>query len=206
MAQPGPNRFLLRSLALLLAVVLVGCVPTQQEIGAAIMAMNKAFQADYEAMLAKNGVRSYKVRTLDAFVALHAAFGKLGMGIVDQDPELGTLSAIAAAPRPLDANEWRQAAAVDLPRIRQIARPFVGAIAAETIKFEPEGLDIVINATLLDINGATEVSMTARMRQVAPPPSNLPRREYPPPTAANLALGKIWLRFEQELRLARKIP
>lgn len=193
-------------MALLLAVVLSGCAPTQQEIGSAITAMNQAFQADYEAMLARNGVRSYKVRSLDAFVALHAAFGKLGMGIVDQDAQLGTLSASAPAPRPLDANEWRQAAAVDLPRIRQIARPYIGAVAAETIKFEPEGLDIVINATLLTVNDSTEISVTTRMRQVAPPASNLPRREYPPPTAVNMALDKIWRQFEQELRLAGKIP
>lgn len=193
-------------MALLLAAGLAGCAPTQQEIGSAITAMNQAFQTDYEAMLAKNGVRSYKVRPLDAFVALHATFGKLGMGIVDQDAQLGTLSASAPAPRPLNANEWRQAAAVDLPRIRQIARPYIGVIAAELIKFEPEGLDIVINATLLSVNDSTEIAVTTRMRQVAPPPSNLPRREYPPPTAVNMALDKIWLQFEQELRLARKIP
>jgi hypothetical protein len=193
-------------MTVLVIVASAGCTPTQQEIGSAINAMNKAFQADYEAMLANKGVRSYKVRSMDAFVALHAAMGKLGMGIVDQDAELGTLNASAPAPRPLNAQEWQQAAAVDLPRIRQIARPYIGAVAAETIKFEPQGLDIVINATLLRVDDATEISLTARMRQVAPPPSNLPRREYPPPTAVNMALDKIWLQFEQELRLARKIP
>ena len=193
-------------MAVLLALALSACAPTQQEIGAAITAMNKAFQADYEAMLASNGVRRYKLRPQEAFVALHAAFGKLGLGIVDQDPELGTLSASAAAPRPLDASEWRQAAATDLPRIRQIARPFIGPIAAEAIRFEPEGLDIIINAALLSVDGSTEIALTTRMRQVAPSPSNLPRREYPPPAAVNMALDKIWRQFEQELRLAGKLP
>ena len=189
---------------ILLVLGLAGCA-SQQDISAAISAVNKAFQADYEAMLVDKGVRTYKVRPQDAFVALHAAFAKLGMHIADQDPEIGTLSAVAPAPRPLDTSEWRQAAMVDLPRMRQIARPHVG-LMAEMISFEPEGLEIVINATQLYVDGGTEISLTARMHETAPPRSNMPRREYPPPTAANLALDKVWRQFEQELRQARKIP
>ncbi len=194
----------LLTLAAALALALAGC-PSQPEVGAAIEAVNKAFQADYEAMLADKGVRRHKVRRMDAFVALHATMGKLGMRIADQDPDIGTLSADAPAPRPLDAQEWRQAAAVDLPRMRDIARPHVGPMA-EMIKFEPEGLEIVIHATVIEIDGASEVSLTTRMREVAPARTNLPRREYPPPTAVRLALDKIWRQYETELRAARKIP
>ncbi len=203
MTQPGFFRCFAH-LACAGCLALAGCA-SQQEIGAAIQAVNKAFQADYEAMLADKGVRMYKVRQLDAFVALHAALGKLGMHVTDQDPDIGTLNASAPAPRPLDAQEWRQAAAVDLPRMRQIARPHVGALA-DMIGFEPEGLEIVINATVLDADGAAEVSLTTRMREIAPAKSNLPRREYPPPTGVNMALDKIWRQLDQELRKARKIP
>lgn len=193
-----------RRFALALSMAMVGCA-SDQDKGAAIRAVNQAFQADYEAMLADQGVRTYKVRRMDAFVALHATFGKLGMRIADQDPDIGTLTAHAAAPRPLNAQEWRQAAAVDLPRMREIARPHVGLLA-EMIRFEPEGLEIVINATVLDADGGCEVSLTTRMRETAPPRTNMPRREYPPPTGVRLALDKIWRQFEQELRAARKMP
>lgn len=193
-----------RSFALALSMALAGCA-SDQDKGAAIGAVNQAFQADYEAMLADQGVRTYKVRRLDAFVALHATLGKLGMRIADSDPDIGTLTADAPAPRPLNAQEWRQAAAVDLPRMREIARPHVGMLA-EMIRFEPEGLEIVIHAAVLDAGGGSEVSLTTRMRETAPPRTNMPRREYPPPTAVRLALDKIWRQFEQELRAARKLP
>ncbi len=195
---------LVRALATTLTLALAGCAG-QQEIGAAIQAVNKAFQADYEVMLADKGQRSYKVHRMDAFVALHATLGKLGMRISDQDPDVGSISAYAPAPRPLDEREWRQASAVDLPRMREIARPHVGLLA-EMIRFEPEGLEIVIHATVVGIAGASEVSLTTRMREVAPPRNNMPRREYPPPSAVRLALDKIWSQFEQELRAAGKLP
>ncbi|HEY3046516.1 MAG TPA: hypothetical protein VGJ72_03480 [Polaromonas sp.] len=193
-----------RSFALALSIAMVGCA-SDQDKSAAINAVNQAFQADYEAMLADKGVRTYKVRRMDAFVALHATFGKLGMRVTDQDPDIGTLTADAAAPHPLNAQEWQQAAAADLPRMREIARPHVGLVAA-MIRFEPEGLEIVIHATVLDVGGGSEVSLTTRMRETAPPRTNMPRREYPPPTGVRLALDKIWRQFEQELRAARKIP
>ena len=78
--------------------------------------------------------------------------------------------------------------------------------AAEFINFEPQGLLVVINGTTLDSPGGSEISLTMRLREVAPPPSGMPRREYPPPTGVRLGLDKIWAQFEQELRAARRIP
>ncbi|WP_137895182.1 hypothetical protein [Ramlibacter sp. 2FC] len=198
--SPGRRRWVCA-----LSIALAACA-SDQDKSAAVAAVNRAFQADYESMLADKGVRTYKVRRTDAFVALHAALGKLGMRIADQDPDIGTLAAEAPAPRPLNAQEWRQTADADLPRMREIARPHVGMLA-ELIRFEPEGLEIVIYATVLDAGGgSSEVSLTTRMRETAPPRTNMPRREYPPPTAVRLALDKIWRQFEQELRAARKLP
>lgn len=190
---------------LVLSLALTACTPPPEQIADAIGAVNRAFQADYESMLSTDGVRVYRVRRGDAFVALHAAFARIGMQITNSDPDVGTLTAAAAAPLPLSAQEWHQAGQADLPRMREIARVHVGPMA-EFISFEPEGLEVVINAALLDSPGGVEVSLTARMREVAPPRSNMPRREYPPPTAARLALGKLWQGYERELRQAGKIP
>jgi hypothetical protein len=181
-----------------------GCA-SREEIRGAITDVNLAFQADYEKTLSEKGTRTFKVRRGEAFVALHAALARLGMRVIDQDPALGTLAVEAAAPRPLDAAEWRKAADADLPRLREIARRHVGWVA-ETIRFEPEGIDILVNATLVESGGATEISLTTRMREVAPPTSGLPRREYPPPTAVRIALDKIWAQTEAELRAALRMP
>ena len=192
------------ALCVAFAALAAGCA-SQEQIRDAILEVNRAWQKDYEGILADKGIRNYKVARMDAFVALHAGLSRLGMRIVDQDPDLGTLNVEAPAPRPLDAAEWRRAADADLPRMREIARRHVGVLA-ELITFEPEGLIIVINATVVEIPGGTEVSLTTRMREVAPPKSGMPRREYPPPTAVRMALDKIWAQLESELRAARKIP
>ena len=187
-----------------LAVVAAGCA-SPEAIRDAINEVNKAFQADYERILAEEGTRTYKVRHGDAFVALHAALSRLGMRIESQEPEVGYLNVYAPAPSPLDAQEWRQAAEADLPRMRELACPIIG-VTCQFIAFEPEGLQIVINATVLEAGAGTAVSLTTRMRETAPPKSGMPRREYPPPTGVRIALRKIWAQFEQELRAARKIP
>jgi len=41
------------------------------------------------------------------------------------------------------------------------------------------------------------------MREIAPPQSGMPRREYLPPSAVRMGLDKIWSEFERELRSQR---
>jgi hypothetical protein len=126
------------------------------------------------------------------------------MEVTDQNPALGYLSVSGPAPRPLDLPEWREAEKADLPRAREIIAKPLGSIAAGLFTFEPEGLAIVMNVTLIPKGAGCEIALTMRMRETAPPKSDLPRREYPPPTAVRKGLDKIWTVFEQELRTARR--
>jgi hypothetical protein len=89
--------------------------------------------------------------------------------------------------------------------MQQIAVRHIG-LPAYLITFEPEGLEIVINATVLPAPGGSEISLTARMRQVKPPPSGMPRREYAPPTGVHKALDKIWAQIERELGVKGRSP
>ncbi|HEX9185129.1 MAG TPA: hypothetical protein VF876_17885, partial [Burkholderiales bacterium] len=57
----------------------------------------------------------------------------------------------------------------------------------------------VITATVLPAFNGSEISLTARMRQLKPPPSGMPRREYAPPTGVHMAIDKMWVRIEQTL-------
>jgi hypothetical protein len=142
----------------------------------AIKAVNDDFKVEYEKILAEMGVRRYKVRSTDTFVAMHSAMAKLGMRIVDQDPALGTLMVDAPAPRPLDLKEWGKARDSDLPRLRELAGKCVGSFAAQMIRFEPEGLEVVIHATLVEVDGESEIALTARMTEMAPPELRAARR------------------------------
>lgn len=180
------------------ALLATGCA-TDDQIRGALIDVNNEFRQQYERILAENGTRVYKVKRQEAFNATRIALARLAMRIGGQSEELGYLNVFAPAPIPLSPDEWRQAADRDLPKLRELAKKHVGLLAY-FVRFEPEGLEIVINTTTIEVPAGTEVSLTMRMREIAPPPSGMPRREYPPPSAVRMGLDKIWRELEAELK------
>jgi hypothetical protein len=187
----------LRLCAIVLLVLASGCVSEQQKIGA-INAVNDVLRKDYERILAEDGTHTYNVPRDQAFDAMRVAFGRLGMLVADQSPDLGILTVYAPAPRPITDDEWRQAANADLPKVREIVVQRVGPLGY-LFTFEPQGLDIVVTATALPVRSGTSISLTMRMREVAPPKTGYPRREYAPPTGVRMGLRTIWAAIEREL-------
>lgn len=188
-----------------LVLVAAGCV-SEGEKRNAVNAINAEFRKDYEAILAKNGTRVYKVTRAEAYDAIRVSLAGLGMTVESQDPVLGYVNVFAPAPLPLSPAEWRQAADADLPRTREIIRPYVGIVGDMFFNFEPRGLETVISGTVVEVPGGTEVSFTARMREIASPQSGFPRREYLPPTAVQMGLDKMWDRLEREFKTTRRKP
>jgi hypothetical protein len=137
---------------------------------------------------------------------VRAAMSQLGMRMDGQDADLGYLNFSAPAPLPLNMQEWGEVARADLPLMRDIAARHVGLIPSWFVSFEPQGLEIVINATVVQLGADSEVSLTMRMRQVTPPPSGMPRREYAPPTGVHKGLDKIWGQIERELGVRGRSP
>ena len=182
----------------LLVCLLAACASDQQKINA-IQAVNQGFRTEYEKLLADKGSRSYRVARADAFLAMRVTLASLGMRTEQQDLSLGHLAVAGAAPAPLSDEEWRTASAADLPLLQRLIEPHVG-LAANFVKFEPQGLEVVINATVLEAAAGTEVSLTVRLRETAPPRSGWPRREYVAPQLLKVGLEKIFSAFERELR------
>jgi hypothetical protein len=185
-------------------LVLAGCV-SQDTKRDAINDINFAFKAEYEGALAKNGTRVVNASSGEAFDAAIGALVSLGFVITHQTRGLGYVRAEAPAPLPLSRSEWDRAAAADLPRAKEILRPHIGALA-EMFKFEPEGIDTVITATIIEVRGGSEVSLTMRMREVAPPQTGMPRREYPPPSALRVGLDKVWGALDRQLKAPTRRP
>jgi hypothetical protein len=189
-----------------LAALVAGCevLPTEKRIEA-VNAINKTFRADYEAILAENGTRTFKVTRAEAYDAIRVSMARLGMTVEAQDPVLGYVNVYAAAPLPLNQKEWEEAAAADLPRTRDIIGPHVG-IFRHFFNFEPRGLESVISGTVVETAAGAEISFTARMREIAPPESGFPRREYLPPTSVRMALKKMWAEIEREFKATYRRP
>jgi hypothetical protein len=187
---------------IVVVLVLASCFTTETKRDA-INEINRVFKAEYEAILARDGTRAFKVSPSRAFDAAIAALVKLGFVVQQQSRGLGYVNAEAPAPLPLSRAEWDRTSAVDLPKAKEILRKYFGPLA-ESFTFDPEGIDIVINATILETNAGSEVSFTMRMREVAPPKSGLPRREYPPPTALRAGLEQLWDALDRELKTASR--
>ena len=192
-----------RALCLGAAALLVGCATDEQKRNA-INEVNAEFRSEYERILAERGTRLYRVRFDEAYSALRIALARVGMRVGDQSPSIGYLHVFGPAPAPLTKDEWDRAAEQDLPKLREIAGKHVGLLG-RFVKFEPEGLEVLINATALEVRNGVEISLTARMREIAPPKSGMPRREYLPPSAVRMGLDKIWSEFEREVRGAKSL-
>jgi len=184
--------------------------PTPEQFHRAFTVLNEKFRVEYERALDERGSRTLQTSRTSAFDALHAGLVRLGMIVESRDPDVGTLTVAAPAPRPLSADEWRRTVQSDLPMMAAILCPILGSYCTG-IKFEPDDYVIAINATVRGTDGGgSEITLTTRMREIAPRPG-MPRRDYPPPTGVRMALDKIWAAFdqalaEQEKRGARKAP
>ena len=172
--------------------------PTPEQYVKAFTLLNERFRAEYERALDERGSRSLRIDRASAFAALHAGLVRLGMIVENRDPDVGTLTVAAPAPRPLSADEWRRTVQSDLPMMAGILCPILGSYCT-AIKFEPDDYVIAINATVRGTDGGgSEIALTTRMREIAPRPG-MPRRDYPPPTGVRMALDKIWAAFDQAL-------
>ncbi|HSS69121.1 MAG TPA: hypothetical protein VLQ46_00530 [Casimicrobiaceae bacterium] len=191
-------------LALAAIAVVAGCV-SQETKRDAINDINEAFKVEYEAALAKDGSHVVNAGPGDAYDAVYASFVKLGLVVRQGSRGLGFISAEGPAPLPLDRSEWDRAAANDLPKTKELLRRHIGALA-EFFHFEPEGLDTVMTATIIGARDGAEISFTMRMREVVPAKSDLPRRDYPPPTALRIGLEKLWSAVDRELATLPRKP
>jgi hypothetical protein len=171
--------------------------PSREQIAAALSELNKAFQAAYERILDERGSRSDLAPRATSFAALEAGLRRLGMIVESRDPDGGTLTVAAPAPRPLSMEEWQRVVQEDGPMMMRVLCPKLGEYCRK-LAFAPDDFVIVINATVLTTaNNSSRITLTTRMREIVERPG-LPRREYPPPTGVHMALDKIWTEYERE--------
>ena len=180
--------------------LLCSCAPIDDEQKIeAILTVNTHLQTCYESTLAENGTRVFaKLSRADALAAMGATMRALDARVEDEDTSLGYLLAVAPAPRPLSDSDWQAALEKDLPHLRKIVAGVVG-FRGNWVEFEPEGLNVILRAVLLDSGTGTEISLTMRFDETAPPKKGYPRRSYPPCEATRIGLEKIWTTFEHEL-------
>jgi len=180
------------------ALLIAGCASDQQKINA-IHAVNEGFRVEYEQILGEIGKRQVGLPPREALVALRVTLAGLGLHTEAQDPDLGLLACVGPAPRPLTDAEWEQASGQDTALLRTLIEPHVG-VASKFVRFEPQGLDVVISGTVVAQGSGSEIALTVRLREVSAPRSGWPRREYVGPHLLRVGIEKIWAALDQEVR------
>jgi len=184
-----------------LAVTLVASCVNRNLLIRAAHRVSDEFCQRYEVILRERGTRVYPRRRDDAVYRLRTAAMNLRMGIESYDLDLGYVRFSAPAPLPLTLREWSEVAENDLPLMRGIVEQEAGWMMKWLVAFEPEGLDIVINATAVTVSRGSEVTLSMRMRETKPPPTGFPRRECPPPTGVHRGLDKLWAAIDEAMEV-----
>lgn len=184
-----------------LAALLSGCLEpdvTDPKIRDAIKEVNGAFGIAYQKMLHELGSRRYPLDQASACRAMERVLTSMGFRIQRREGDY-FLHVVAPAPLPLNSAEWALARSLDEPALRTIAIRHVG-FKGNLAKLQPDGLEVNGYLTLLPVADGVEISITMRMLETKPAAANsiLPRREYPPPHAAQIGFEKIWQRFGSE--------
>jgi hypothetical protein len=192
-------------LALLGAALMAGCA-SKDDLRSAAEEVSEVFRVEYERILKERGTRVYPRRGDDAVYRVRTAALQLGMRVESYDLDLGYVRFSAPAPQPLNMREWGEAADKDLPLMRKIVEKHVGWLLKWAVPFEPDGLDIVINVTVVPVSFGSEVTLSMRMRELRPPPTGMPRREYPPPTGVQKGLDKIWAAIDAAMEVKPRAP
>jgi len=198
-----------RFLLVLISILLLGakCVEvdvTDPKVAAAMTEINLSFKGGYQKLLSDMGTRHFNVNRPVAFSGMLKALENLGFTITNTEGDY-YIYVTGPAPTPLDAQDWEKVKDTDESTLKKIAAKHIG-IKGNFAKLEPDGLNIEGFVTILEASGGVDITITFRMKEIKPQPpeSILPRREYPPPTAARIGYEKIWYQFENmALPLAR---
>lgn len=179
---------------------------TDQRVADTVHEINAVFREGYQEMLTDIGTRHFDIDQQTAFTAMKHTLESLGFENINTEADY-YLSGFAPAPLPLDDRDWKQAMVKDEPVFKKIAVKHLG-VKGNFATFEPEGLEIngIVTIVENDTRGGVDISITMRMVEIKPQPpeSILPRRDYPPPTAARIGFEKVWRFFEEQaLPMAR---
>ncbi len=186
----------------LISILLLGAKCTEVDVtdpkvANALAEINLSFKYSYQKLLSDMGTRHFNVNRPVAFSGMLKTLENLGFTIKNTEGDY-YIFVTGPAPTPLDAQDWEKVKDSDQSTLRKIASKHIGMIKGGLAKLEPDGLNIEGFVTILEAYGGVDITITFRMKEIKPQPpeSILPRREYPPPTAARIGYEKIWYQFE----------
>ena len=173
------------------------CVSATQ-YNTAMTKLDSDWKKENDGTFESGGRRMVDIDWYDAFLAVQAAFRRLGMVVEQQDLDTGFIFATAPAPVPLTAEEWRQVQDADTSEMRTIIQPEVG-LAGWFATLDPSGKDVLVNAFLTDRPEGVEIALGMRLLLDKKMEDGRAKRTQAPPTAVRIGLEKFWRAFDREV-------
>lgn len=175
------------------------CVSATQ-YNTAMTKLDSDWKKENDRAFERAGRRMVDIDRYDAFLAVLAAFRRIGMVVEQQDLDTGFIFATAPAPVPLTAEEWRRVQDADTSEMQAIIQPDVG-LASWFATLDPSGKDVLVNAFLTDRPEGIEIALGMRLLLGKKMENGRAKRTQAPPTAVRIGLGKFWSAFDREVAL-----
>lgn len=178
-------------LAVLLGMVLTGCVTTSQ-----MQNLDAMWEKDNQELYKKLGTRDYQGVTKEqAMSAMAITFQNLDLITSSSDYRAGTMTASAKAPKPLTFEEFKVVESVEAPRSRSVA-PLIGW--NNLVYFES-----VFNAVVLETKGGVQISLRGNLKFTGSTLQIIPVTQFPP-KALEIGLRKVWDEYDKNIFVQKK--
>jgi len=184
------------AVVILIAVITNACV-SNHTIKKAAQRVESDWKAQNEAILKKEGRRTFKATKRQGFEAAQSAAGRLGMIIESQTYETGFIFMAAPAPTPLTAHEWERVQSAETREMRDLVSQDLG-FYQWWVTLDPSGKEVLSNVIIKETAEGINVALGLRLR-VKDSSTDTLKRMQPPPTALRMGLAKFWTAYKMEL-------
>jgi hypothetical protein len=179
--------------ALPLSFFLSGCV-SLADVNEAILRVDKVWRAEYADLADTHRQRIVDAPYEVAMQAVQGVFEDFEMAFVVDSAATGHIISESDAPKPLDAGEWREIAAEETLRVRE-----VGAWYLE-VSEDPAGYVVQLQARITPIDAQrTAVALDYTLDNPSYRRLGVIPSQYAPPKAVQIATNRFWKRLGERL-------
>ena len=180
-------------LVLPLCFFLSGCISVE-DVNEAILRVDKVWHAEYADLADTHRQRIVDAPYEVAMQAVQGVFDDFEMAFVVESAATGHIISESDAPKPLSADEWREIAAEETLRVRE-----VGAWYLE-VPESPAGYVVQLQAKITPIDAQrTVVALDYTLDNPSYRRLGVIPSQYAPPKAVQIATNKFWKRLGERL-------
>lgn len=180
-------------LVLPLCFFLSGCISIE-DVNEAILRVDKVWHAEYADLADTHRQRIVDAPYEVAMQAVQGVFDDFEMAFVVESAATGHIISESDAPKPLSADEWREIAAEETLRVREVGAWYLD------VPESPAGYVVQLQAKITPIDAQrTAVALDYTLDNPSYRRLGVVPSQYAPPKAVQIATNKFWKRLGERL-------